>query len=105
LCEAKSGYVWNYIIYIGQDIVFHRSIKNEPHGSKVVLQLMAPLLNHEYHVIMDNWFPSPDLFHKPCSKQADAMGTLHQNRKGVPADIKRAKLKKEDMFQSTKTEE
>jgi hypothetical protein len=41
---------------------------------------------------MDNWFSRPDLFHKLCSKQTDAMGTLCQNRKGVLAEIKRAKL-------------
>jgi hypothetical protein len=52
---------------------------------------MAPLLNQGYYVI--NWFPSPDLFHKLCSKQTDAMGILLQNRKGVPAEIKHAKLK------------
>jgi hypothetical protein len=42
---------------------------------------------------MDNWFTSPDLFHKLCSKLTDAMGTLHKNSKGVPTEIKRAKLK------------
>jgi hypothetical protein len=30
LCEAKSGYVWNVIIYTGQDTVFDESLKNEP---------------------------------------------------------------------------
>jgi hypothetical protein len=63
------------------------------YGSKVV-HLMAPLLNLGHCVIMDNWFSSPDMFHKLCSKQTDAMGTLCQNRKGVPAEIKNIKLKK-----------
>jgi hypothetical protein len=45
VCEAKSGYVWNFIIYTGQDTVFDESQKNEPYGSKIVLQVMAPLLN------------------------------------------------------------
>jgi hypothetical protein len=79
LCEAKCGHVWNFIIYIGQDTVFDESLKDEPYGSKVFLQLMIPLLNEGYHVIMDNWFSTTDLFHKLCSKQTDAMGTLHQN--------------------------
>jgi hypothetical protein len=42
LCEAKSGYVWNVIIYVGQDTAFDDSLRNEPYGSKVVLELMAP---------------------------------------------------------------
>jgi hypothetical protein len=76
-----------------QGTIFDESLKNEPYDLKVVLHLMAPLLNQEYRVIMDSWFSSPDLFHKLCSKQTDAMGTLHQNRKGFPAEIKSAKLK------------
>jgi hypothetical protein len=31
---------------------------------------------------MKNWFSSPDLCHKLYSEQTDAMGTLHQKRKG-----------------------
>jgi hypothetical protein len=27
LCEANSGYVWNFIIYTGQDTIFNRSLK------------------------------------------------------------------------------
>jgi hypothetical protein len=55
---------------------------------------MAPLLNQRYHVIMENWFSSPDMFHKLYSKQRDTMGTLCHNRKGVPAEIKSAKIEK-----------
>jgi hypothetical protein len=55
---------------------------------------MASQLNQGYHVIMDSWFSNRDLFHKLCSKQTDAMGTLHQNGKGVHDEIKIAKLKK-----------
>jgi hypothetical protein len=86
--------MWSFIIYTGQGTVFNESLKNEPYGSKVVLQLMAPLLNQGYRVIMDSWFSSPYLYHKLCNKQTDAMGTLHQNTKGVPAEIKPAKLKR-----------
>jgi hypothetical protein len=85
LCSAKSSYVWNFIIYIGQDAIFDESLKNEPYVSKAVLQVMAPLLNQGYHVIMDDWISTPDLFHKLCSKQTEAMRILRQNRKGVPA--------------------
>jgi type IV secretory pathway TrbL component len=37
---------------------FQPAPKNEPYGSKVVLQLMAPVLNQVYRVIMNNWFSS-----------------------------------------------
>jgi hypothetical protein len=80
LCEAKSCYVWNFIIYVGLDTAFDDHLGNEPHGPKVVLELMAPLLNQGYHVTMDNWFSSPDLYNKLYSKQTDAMGTVRQSR-------------------------
>jgi hypothetical protein len=41
---------------------------------------------------MNKWFSGPDLFHKLCSKQNDAVGTWYKNRKGVPAEIKGSKL-------------
>jgi hypothetical protein len=50
LCEAKSGYVWNFIIYTVQDTVFDESLKKESYCSKEVLQLMAPLLHQRYHL-------------------------------------------------------
>jgi hypothetical protein len=53
---------------------------------------------------MDNWFSSPDLYRKLCSKQTNTMGTLHQNRKGVTEEIKKEKLKKkkEKLWQFTR---
>jgi hypothetical protein len=37
LCEDKSAYAWNFVIYIGQDTIFDESLKNEPCVSEVVL--------------------------------------------------------------------
>jgi hypothetical protein len=54
---------------------------------------MALLLNHGYRIIIDNCFSSP-CPHKLCSKQNNAIETLHQNRKGIPAEMKSAKLKR-----------
>jgi hypothetical protein len=43
---------------------------------------------------MDNRFSSPNLYDKLCSKQTDATGMLHQDRKAAPAKIKEATFKK-----------
>jgi hypothetical protein len=67
LCEAKSGYVWNFVIYIGEDTAFDCTLRNEPCGSKVVLDLMGPLLNQVYCVTMGSLFSGPDLYDKLCS--------------------------------------
>jgi hypothetical protein len=44
---------------------------------------------------MDNWFSSPDLYEKLCSKQINAMETFHQNKNSVLAELK-VKLKKRE---------
>jgi hypothetical protein len=67
--------------YYLQWAVFDEPLENEPCDSKVVLQVMALLLNQGYCVTMDNWFSSPDMFHKLCSKQTDAMGTSDEEHK------------------------
>jgi hypothetical protein len=56
---------------------------------------MATLLNQGYYVTMDNWFPSPELHSKLCSRLTP-WGTLHQNKSRVPDEIKKAKLKKKE---------
>jgi hypothetical protein len=80
------------ILFTVGRIPFLRFRKNECHGSKVALKLMDLLVNKKYHVITDNWFSSSEMCYKLRSKQAAAMGTLHQNRKDVPAEIKKEEL-------------
>jgi hypothetical protein len=94
LCEAKSGYVCNFIICIGQDTAFDDTLTNQHYGLEVVLDLMGPFLNQGYHVTMGSWFFSPELYDKLCSKQINTVGTLCQNGNGVPVEIKKAKLEK-----------
>jgi hypothetical protein len=57
---------------------------------------MTPFLNEGYHIITDNWFSSHDLYEKLCSKQGDAMETLHRTRNSDPAELKKVKLKKRE---------
>ena len=95
ISEVEPGYVWNFIAYVEKETTFDEDVKDETYyGSKVVLDLVAPFLNQGYCVTMDNWFSSPDLFEKLCNRNIDAIGTLPQNRKGVPSEIKKSKLKK-----------
>ena len=90
LSEVEPGYVWNFIAYVEKETTFDEDVKDETYyGSKVVLDLVAPFLNQGYCVTMDNWFSSPDLFEKLCNRNTDAIGTLCQNRKGVPSEIKK----------------
>ena len=62
--------------------------------TKIVLGLLEStnLLNKGYHVYMDNYYSSPELFSELYFRQTYACGTVCQNRKGLPNAVKKAKL-------------
>ena len=63
---------------------------------RVVMDITKPIYGNNHHVYMDNYFSSPNLFSGLADKQCGACGTLRVNRKGVPAEIKTARPKKND---------
>ena len=59
-----------------------------------VLSLVEHLHHKGHHLYMDNLYTSPALFSTLKSSGIGACGTHRTNRKGVPSDIKSAKLGK-----------
>lgn len=99
LCESKSGYVWNILVYTGKqtnisDVVHGLEMKKLDKPSQVVITLMDTLLEKGYMVYMDNYYCSPILFDLLCKLKTDAAGTLRVNRKELPSDFKKMKLRK-----------
>lgn len=67
LCEAKSGYVWNIIIYTGKDT----NLKNFIEGvdlkyftkpTKILINLSEKLLNKGYLIGLNNYYSGPEFF-------------------------------------------
>lgn len=83
LADAKSGYVWNWQLYTGKQVL------NGGRGAahQVVMTLMEPLLNMGHHLYCDNYFTSPALFSELADNQTGACGTLRVNRIGVPREV------------------
>lgn len=94
LCESKSGYVYQFIIYTGKDTLFDNNYQYLCKSSQVVMTLMQPLLNKGYCLTTDNYYTSPELADILLSKQTDMYGTLKLNRKDVPKELQSKKLKK-----------
>ena len=95
LCESSSGYVWDFFVYTGKETAYRPEYVNEAYmGSKCVLSLVHPLLDQGYCVHMDNFFSSPELFHKLCNKFTDAVGTVRANRRDMPDGFANAALQK-----------
>lgn len=97
LCEAKTGYVWNILIYTGKDTelspeVQGRDISECTKPTRIVLTLADNLLKKGYRLVVNNYYGSPELFNILSSLQTDGLGTTRINRKGLPAEVTKKKL-------------
>ncbi|XP_015111779.1 piggyBac transposable element-derived protein 4-like [Diachasma alloeum] len=96
LCESTTGYLWNFVMYLGKDTDMECApcTRDTPKTSAIVLKLMEPLLGQGYTLWMDNFYNSPALAFFLKSHEIDCVGTLRLNRKNVPVVVKEKKIKK-----------
>ena len=89
LCSAQ-GYVLNIEIYKG----YRENDENMTTIESLVMRLMQSYLNKGHHLFMDNYYNSLPLSNKLLSKKTHVTGTLRANRKGLPQEITRRKLRR-----------
>jgi hypothetical protein len=94
LCESKSGYIWSFIIYTGKGTLLDSNYKDHAMGLQVVMALMKHILNLGYCLTTDNFYTSPILADILLQNKTDTFGTMRLNRKDVPKDLQKKKLKK-----------
>lgn len=83
LCKAKTGYVFNFQVYLSKE-----DGHVEQHlAHRVVKHLILTIENKFHHLYMDNFYCDPHLFLELERKQVLACGTIRANRKGFPRDI------------------
>ena len=83
LCEAKTGYVLDCIIYRGVTSTLH----------DIVFNLLGRHLGQGYHVFMDNYYTSVPLAEELYENKTHVSGTLRLPR-GAPKSLRnKAKLK------------
>jgi hypothetical protein len=90
LCESSSGYCFNFKIYEGND---KNSIEYSASES-VVFDLLRPVINRGHTLYIDNWYSSPKLFFALIKNKTNVLGTVRCNRKNMPIDFLKYKLKK-----------
>ena len=83
LCEAKTGYVFNFQVYLGKEegAVEHNLAR------RVVKHLIAPTEDKYHNLYMDNFYCDPHLSLELESKKVLAYGTIRANRRGFLKDI------------------
>ena len=87
LCESTTGYVWNSFIYTGKDTVYNSAYNEMPVTSRIVFTLIDALLDKGYCLYTDNFYTSPTLGDALNERQTDIVGTVRQNRKGLPESV------------------
>ncbi|KAK9751802.1 Transposase IS4 [Popillia japonica] len=66
-------------------------------GIQIVMALMKPILNLGYCLTTDDFYTSPILADILLRHKTDLFWTLKSNRKEVPNDLQKKKLKKREM--------
>jgi hypothetical protein len=92
LC-LKGGYTWSLKLYGGKET----NSGEIPISSKIVMELMQPLLGEGRTLHTDNYYTSVDLAHRLNEKQTHLVGTLRGRRKHNPDRVVKQKLRKGDM--------
>ena len=94
LCESQTGYIWNSVLYTGKGTKFNEKYGEYGISTSSVLSLIDGLLGKGYCVTMDNFYTSPELFEVLIQNKTDAYGTVRSNRRNLPPDFPKEKLKK-----------
>jgi hypothetical protein len=84
LCDCKTNYVLNYIIYTGSKTECDSTFSNVGKSGDVVMSLIKPYLDKGHTLITDNWYSSPNLFDLLHKMKTNAFGTVRKNRKDMP---------------------
>lgn len=89
VCEAKTGYITNLVIYSGEG----KSLED------TILSVLQPVLDKGYHLYQDNYYNSVKIVEKLETRKTVVCGTIRLNR-GVPNSlkVKESGLKKGEML-------
>ena len=73
-------------IYLGKDR--QRTAQHVTATRATVTELTRKIEGHGHKLYMDNFFSSPELFDDLANKQIYCRGTVRQNRRGMPQDLR-----------------
>lgn len=95
MCESNSSYILKSVIYTGKETE-KAPLEDVSITTAIVMNISEKLLHQGYTLVMDNFYNSPELFKLLSSSQTNAYGTLRANRKGLPENFSKIKLKKDE---------
>ena len=84
VAESNTGYFLDLQVYVGKE----GGATEHGLGERVVLNLTEQYRGKGYRIFCDNFFSSPRLFRTLHEHSLYACGTVRQNRKDFPADLR-----------------
>lgn len=83
LCDCETGFVLDFLVYIGKNTDVPL-IDNLGSSGSVVVKLLGPHLNKGHTFYSDNYYTSPSLSTYLYDHKTNSCGTVRQNRKQMP---------------------
>ncbi|XP_066275083.1 piggyBac transposable element-derived protein 4-like [Branchiostoma lanceolatum] len=96
LCDSRNGYTSCFEVYKGKDVAAPVDPRGSTHALVMRLMTNGNLLQRGHHLGIDNFFSSPDLFLELYQQGTTASGTVRCNRKGLPKQAIKKKLKNQE---------
>ena len=93
LADASTGYVWNSILYSGDDTNVDPNSEYQYQATNIVMTLTEKLLDEGRCLYIDNWYSSMELLDELGKRGTDVVGTVRKDRKGLSKEVMNAKLK------------
>lgn len=88
LC-TKGFYTLQFKVYAGKEAVQGAAV-----STKVVTELMEPYIHFGRTLYTDNWYTSIPLAVILLENETHLVGTIRQNRKGIPVEVVKKQLKR-----------
>ena len=89
LADSSNGYTIDFNVYFGK--VKGQNVSAKGLGYDVVMKLMDPYFHQGYHLYVDNFYTSVSLFKDLFAKDVRATGTIRDNRRDFPDNLKNSK--------------
>ncbi|XP_043524386.1 piggyBac transposable element-derived protein 4-like [Frieseomelitta varia] len=103
LCDSKTGYIQDLIVYSKADMIMSEDIRSKSIGKsgQIIMTLLEPYLGKGHTLVTDDWYSSPSLFLELHKNLTNAYGMVKKDRLDIPELNKKIK-KGEYVFRSTK---
>lgn len=95
LCDVETGYILDFIIYVGKETEINNDNQGLGISGSVVTTLLADYIGKGHTLWCDNWYSSPNLFKFLHEQKTNACGTVRKNRKNMPifSKLKKGEIK------------